>query len=522
MKHHRLAAPVLALALGMAAVLAMAGTAFACSPPGITIGTCAASGGTNVRNWILTPEDPYYKVLVSIHADYSDPVSLTLVSGPNTYQTPANVDTLYVQLDPAANYGGDETWHSKDWAGSLCTPTLSTTPSAGGVVGTAIYDSATVGGLGGSSPAGSITFKLYGPYAGPTTECSGDFQTLTPASTVTGDGVYQSPNVTPTVAGTYEWIASYSGDTNNNPISTSCGEPVVITKATPGLVTTPSAGGVPGTAISDSATLSGGYGTLTGSITFSLYGPYAAGVTPTCSGGAIQTWGPMTVSGYGPYTTSPSFTDTTIGTYEWVVSYSGDPNNAAVSSNCGDEPVVISVIPHILVSPTITTQLSELSGLVGDSVSDLASLHGATPNAGGHVTYTVYTDSACTLGAQSAGTVLVTNGSVPRSNSITFGSVGTWYWQAVYSGDANNRGATSLCTSETLVISTPSATQSLEGATATPAPTSVVKGVTAPPTSTGSTGSGEGSTPLFALLICLAFGGLGVLAVEAQRRSMRV
>jgi hypothetical protein len=44
--------------------------------------------------------------------------------------------------------------------------------------------------------------------------------------------------------------------------------------------------------------------------------------------------------------------------------------------------------------------------------------------------------------------------------------------------------------------------------------------VTLPPTSTGS-GPGDGSAPLFALLICLAFGGLGLLAVQAQRRTMR-
>jgi hypothetical protein len=37
----------------------------------------------------------------------------------------------------------------------------------------------------------------------------------------------------------------------------------------------------------------------------------------------------------------------------------------------------------------------------------------------------------------------------------------------------------------------------------------------------GSSSSGGDSTPLFALLICLAFGSLGLLAVEAQRRSIR-
>jgi hypothetical protein len=65
-----------------------------------------------------------------------------------------------------------------------------------------------------------------------------------------------------------------------------------------------------------------------------------------------------------------------------------------------------------------------------------------------------------------------------------------------------------------------------EAPTATPTPTESVAGetgtpvLTAPPTSTGS-GSSNNSTPLFALLICLAFGALGLTAVEAQRRTIR-
>jgi len=72
------------------------------------------------------------------------------------------------------------------------------------------------------------------------------------------------------------------------------------------------------------------------------------------------------------------------------------------------------------------------------------------------------------------------------------------------------------------------------GETATPtvaptaAPTTVVGGetatptvaVTAPPTSTTGSGSGNNSTPIFALLICVAFGALGLAAVQTQRRSI--
>jgi hypothetical protein len=63
-------------------------------------------------------------------------------------------------------------------------------------------------------------------------------------------------------------------------------------------------------------------------------------------------------------------------------------------------------------------------------------------------------------------------------------------------------------------------------ATATSTPFETQAGETAtavsslPPTNTGGSGP-LGSTPIFALLICLAFGGLGLTAVEAQRRTIR-
>jgi hypothetical protein len=107
---------------------------------------------------------------------------------------------------------------------------------------------------------------------------------------------------------------------------------------------------------------------------------------------------------------------------------------------------------HTNLSPTITTTLSEESVPIGTTVHDSAELHGATANAGGTVTYTVYTDTNCSQNPIDAGTVTVTNGIVPDSNGVTFNQAGTFYWQAVYSGDPNNNGASSLCTSEILVV----------------------------------------------------------------------
>ncbi|MFH1229297.1 MAG: hypothetical protein V1678_02635 [Candidatus Aenigmatarchaeota archaeon] len=102
-------------------------------------------------------------------------------------------------------------------------------------------------------------------------------------------------------------------------------------------------------------------------------------------------------------------------------------------------------------TPTIATTLSATSVNVGTAVHDSSALTGATSTAGGTVTYTVYTDNACTLNAQSAGTKTVTNGIVPNSDSLTL-AVGSYYWQAVYSGDSSNNGASSTCTEEHLTV----------------------------------------------------------------------
>src|SRR5262249_20043732 len=75
---------------------------------------------------------------------------------------------------------------------------------------------------------------------------------------------------------------------------------------------------------------------------------------------------------------------------------------------------------HINLSPSISTTLSDATVNTGTAVHDSASLTGATANAGGTVTYTVYSDNACTTSFASAGTKTVSNGSVPDSDPVTF------------------------------------------------------------------------------------------------------
>ncbi len=412
-----------------------------------------------------------------------------------------------------------------------CSPSIATvdSPSTGKVgLAMAVGDTATLSSVVAFSTGSSVTFSLYHG-----TSCTG-----TPV--VTGSGLigavsagkasasYTDSSWTPSAAGTYTWGVSFAGDTYNKSVS-ACGgdkETVYVSNRLALTITTllSESTGKIGDSVNDTATLSPVQVDVvpnsvnlipTGTVTYTVY------TNSTCTTGAIDAGTVTLVDGMVP--NSNPITFNMAGTWYWQAVYSGDNYFNSETSTCMDEPLTIA--PN---GPSIATLLSESSGVVGDSVNDSATLSGATKNAGGTVKYTVYTDSECTIGAQDAGTVAVASGLVPNSNPITFSDTGTYYWQAVYSGDANNAGATSACTSETLLID-PSPFQSFQGETATPtaAGTTVVEAATGTPvitpavTSTdGSSPSGD-STPLFALLICFAFGGLGLAAVEAQRRSIR-
>lgn len=88
----------------------------------------------------------------------------------------------------------------------------------------------------------------------------------------------------------------------------------------------------------------------------------------------------------------------------------------------------------------------------GTAVSDHAILSGPeSPSATGSVEYNVYSDPACKTLATFAGTVGVSGGTAPPSTPQTL-PIGTYYWQAGYSGDAKNNAAKSECGAEVLTV----------------------------------------------------------------------
>jgi hypothetical protein len=95
---------------------------------------------------------------------------------------------------------------------------LSTRGVSAATPGAGIRDTAVL--TGGSSPTGTITFSLY---SASDATCS----TLLRAVTVlvAGDGSYVSPEITPASSGSYQWLAIYSGDENNESLSAPCHDP---------------------------------------------------------------------------------------------------------------------------------------------------------------------------------------------------------------------------------------------------------------------------------------------------------
>jgi len=197
----------------------------------------------------------------------------------------------------------------------------------------------------------------------------------------------------------------------------------------------------------------------TGSITFSLYGPFAANVTPTCST-AIATR-VVNVSGDGHYlassgTGSGSLTPSAVGVYEWIAVYGGDsPNTLGASTTCRDTGEASTV--------TDTTSTSTAQNWLPNDTATITSAGGSPIN--GTVTFTLYNNGTCTAGTNNAnvlykegpisvsgasGTQVSTNNT---SVTVTFVGTTTVSWEVVYSsGNTNISGSNSNCETTTLTI----------------------------------------------------------------------
>jgi hypothetical protein len=234
---------------------------------------------------------------------------------------------------------------SSDFSDSECfnvnavTPTLATTASDDVNLGQTVSDSANLSGTAtqpadpvinltgtpGAPAGGTITFTLYGP-----DDCTTVAYT-SPTVSVSGDGSYVSPQFTPTEAGTYHWVAEYSGsspNTNGTTHNAQCddaNEDVVVSTVASTL--TSAQDWLP----NDSVTVSADSGDLDGTVFFDLY------ASTDCSGDAIYST-TAEVLGGSEQTVSTSNTTvkaTASGSYSWKVSYDSDnPAQQDIPASC--------------------------------------------------------------------------------------------------------------------------------------------------------------------------------------------
>ncbi len=94
-----------------------------------------------------------------------------------------------------------------------------------------LCDAASVLGRVDAQAGATIRFTLYGPDDATCTgtPASGPAHVQYPSMT---NPSLLSPSFTPTRAGTYRWIATYSGDVNNAPATTACDDPHMTPSST--------------------------------------------------------------------------------------------------------------------------------------------------------------------------------------------------------------------------------------------------------------------------------------------------
>ena len=333
----------------------------------------------------------------------------------------------------------------------LVQPSISTTPvPSAGFVGDVLHDSASLSN--GYNPGGTITFKLYSPQD-QTCEGQPEYEEIVPVS---GNGNYNTKTGFQTnIAGTWRWVAVYSGDDHNPPAMSGCDdEQVTIRKQSTETTTFPiPTRGIVGVILNDTADVTivdtdeatviisaTSAITPTGDVTFRLYEPGDS----ECESPIFTETVPLIDSAAK---TTTGYTTSLAGIYLWTAEYSGDDAFDPSQDACGDEVVIVEKD-----TPTITTTPKPEEANIWTRLHDTALLaNGFNPT--GTVTFKLYDpdDATCTDPVHTEAVEL--DGLKAQTiDGFVANKIGTWRWMAEYSGDVNNNPANSGCNDERVTI----------------------------------------------------------------------
>jgi hypothetical protein len=322
-------------------------------------------------------------------------------------------------------------------------------------LGSTIHDLATVTGF---NPTGTVTFNFF-----TNGDCTG---TPSAAGTVplvavnsTTSVAHPSDSRGPLAAGTYAFQATYNGDSQNSDSTSPC-EPFTVSKgdltitthihlsdgADPHNTTNYDANvnataSVPiNSTVHDVAFASGAVTGInpTGAITFTRYDNGAC----TGDAAALATADP---SADGSGVRSVDFGPLAPGSYSFKATIAADTNYNTAIASC-ERLVVDQASPTLSTSPWIyPNDSATISGLV-------------SPQAGSTLTFTAHTANSCDAESQIYQRQFsdITSQTYDTDNTtIKVTSTSSVWWKVVYSGDANNLGATSDCVERIDVTLTP-------------------------------------------------------------------
>ena len=321
------------LACGAANQASAVGTVNVILAAGATGGTVGApvNAAATIGQGAIPAGQITFKAFPPGDANCSGPAAFSStvgVSGNGTYRSAAFVPSTVGTYRWTVAYSGDLNHAPTEvGCGKATSSVVQARPTIVGkvqqrlTVGTSFRDTATL--QGGYAPRGTITFRVYGPVAA---GCAKPVFVNTVA--VAGNGTFSSAPFVAMRPGRYSFVASYSGDTENQAVTEPCdsvGQAALVRKRKP--VVKPRARLVGARRISIRARLAGA-ASPSGAVNFRLYGPRSE----RCRGKPAFS-GSITVKSNGTYPLA-EYLATEAGTYRLRVGYSGDQRNRRYKGSC--------------------------------------------------------------------------------------------------------------------------------------------------------------------------------------------
>ncbi|HEX4163721.1 MAG TPA: hypothetical protein VHZ05_14575 [Acidimicrobiales bacterium] len=399
-------------------------------------------------------------------------------------------------------------------------------------VGATAYDTSTVGP---QLVAGPVATAERPPITGTVT------YTFFMNGSCDGDGVAQTVDIVDgapdpsshtlsLAAGSYSYLASYSGDSTYDSSVGEC-EPFSVgtVPSTASTVLNDAATNAPwtgdettGAQAYDTSTVSGGIEgfTPTGTVTYTLFdnGTCTSPAQGDSRAHAIISTQTVTLNWDGSVPNSATTSPLTPGDYSFDASYSGDTNyDPSGASECEPFSVSDGATSTATILKDATTGQNwagtETAGAIAFDTSTVSGeAGGIVPT--GTVTYSYFTNGTCNgTPASTEDVTLNPDGSVPNSKTTSSLAAGSYSFDAVYTGDDNYAAsAVSSCEPFTVAAVT-------SGSTATPNTPATSAGTTATPAATKGAAiafTGADLAGMWAGAIALL--GLGGLLVLTSRR----